>query len=88
MFKSYFKTTWRNLIKNKGFSFINIFGLTIGFICCMLITLYILHETSYDKYHKNVDNLYQLGTLFIKEGKEDSDQYSCTNGCSNEGGIS
>lgn len=71
MFRSYFKTTWRNLMKNKGFSLINIFGLMIGFVCCMMITLYILHEASYDRYHKNVNQLYQLGTLFIKEGKED-----------------
>lgn len=58
-------------MKNKVFSFINIIGLSIGLTCCMLITLYIYHESSYDRYHKNIDNLYEVGTIFIKEGKED-----------------
>ncbi len=57
-------------MKNKVFSFINIFGLTVGLTCCMLITLYIVNELSYDKYQKNADNLYQLGTIFIAPGKE------------------
>lgn len=70
MLKNYFKIAWRNLMKNKVFSFINIFGLTVGLTCCMLITLYIVNELSYDKYHKNADNLYQLGTLFITPGEE------------------
>src|SRR5437870_2950596 len=71
MIKNYFKIAWRNLKKNKIFSFINIFGLSVGLTCCMLITLYINHELSYDKHHKNADDIYQLGTVFIKEGKED-----------------
>ncbi|HEX8278487.1 MAG TPA: ABC transporter permease, partial [Segetibacter sp.] len=70
MVKNYFKIAWRNLMKNKVFSFINIFGLTVGLACCMLISLYILNELSYDKYHKNAKDLYQLGTIFIKPGEE------------------
>ncbi|MGZ8558993.1 MAG: ABC transporter permease [Chitinophagaceae bacterium] len=58
-------------MKNRIFSFINVFGLSIGLTCCMLITLYINHETSYDSYHKNIKQLYQLGTIFVKQGKED-----------------
>jgi putative ABC transport system permease protein len=57
-------------MKNKIFSFINIFGLSVGLTCCMLITIYLYHEVSYDKYHKNIDELYQLGTTFIGDGKE------------------
>src|SRR4026208_428448 len=71
MIKNYLKVAWRNLMKNKVFSFINVFGLSIGLTCCMLIALYINHETSYDSYHKNIKQLYQLGTIFVKEGKED-----------------
>jgi len=71
MIKSYFKIAWRNLKKNKVFSFINIFGLSVGLTCCILITLYINHELSYDKYHSNANEIYQVGTVFIKEGKED-----------------
>ena len=58
------KIAWRNLMKNKVFSLINIVGLSTGLACCMLITLYILNETSYDRYHKNADNIYQVGTEF------------------------
>ena len=39
MIQNYLKMAWRNLMKNKTFSFINIFGLAIGFTCCMLISL-------------------------------------------------
>lgn len=55
-------------MKNKIFSFINIIGLSIGLVCCMLISLYLFNELSYDKYHKNIDRLYQLGTVFRREG--------------------
>ena len=48
MFKNYFKITLRYLRKNKLFSFINIFGLSIGLFCCMLIVLYLHDELSYD----------------------------------------
>ncbi len=71
MIRNYLKIAWRNLMKNKIFSFINIFGLAIGLACCMLITLYVYHELSYDSHHKNLKQLYQLGTIFVKEGKED-----------------
>src|SRR5687767_63509 len=71
MIRNYLKVAWRNLMKNKTFSFINIFGLSIGLTCCMLIALYLYHELTYDRYHKNSSRLYQLGTVFIREGKED-----------------
>ncbi len=71
MLKNYLKVAWRNLMKNKVFSFINVFGLAIGLTCCMLISLYLHNELSYDSYHKNASRLYQLGTIFIKEGKEE-----------------
>jgi len=71
MIKNYLKIAWRNLMKNKVFSFINVFGLSIGFTCCMLIALYITHESSYDSYHQNIKQLYQLGTIFVKQGKDD-----------------
>ena len=51
-------------MKNKVFSFINILGLSTGLASCMLITLYIINETSYDHYQKNADNIYQVGTEF------------------------
>ena len=68
MFFNYLKVAWRNVMKSKIFSFINIIGLSAGLTCCMLITLYILNETSYDSYQKKADNIYQLGTEFIGLG--------------------
>ena len=53
MFKNYFKTAIRNLWKNKTASVINIVGLTIGLVCCLLIALYIQHELSYDNFQAN-----------------------------------
>ncbi|HEX4852163.1 MAG TPA: ABC transporter permease, partial [Puia sp.] len=70
MIKTYFKIAWRNLMKNKTFSFINIFGLSVGLACCMLIGLYIVNELSYDKYQENANVLYQLGTTFKLQGDE------------------
>lgn len=72
MLKTYFKIAWRNFKHNKIFSFINIIGLSVGLACCMLITLYILNELDYDKYQNNADNIYQIGTTFIQQGKEES----------------
>lgn len=60
MFKSYFKTAWRNLMKNKVFSFINILGLTIGITVCMMIYLFIMNEFSVDNFHKNSDRIYRV----------------------------
>jgi putative ABC transport system permease protein len=71
MIKNYFKIAWRNLVKNKVFSFINIFGLSLGLTCCMLIAMYIYNELNYDNYHKNGNRVYQLATTFIKDGEED-----------------
>ena len=60
MFKNYFKTAWRNLMKSKMFSFINILGLTIGITVCMMIYLFILNEFSVDNFHKNKDHIYRV----------------------------
>jgi len=70
MFRNYFKIAWRNLMKNKIFSFINVFGLSVGLICCILIAFYIRYETSYDSYQKNINDLYQVGTVFVKGDQE------------------
>src|SRR5258706_2002817 len=57
MFRNYLKTAFRNLWKNKTASAINIFGLTIGLTCCLLITLYIQHELSFDNFETNGDRI-------------------------------
>src|SRR5688572_15340782 len=60
MFKSYFKTAFRNLERNKVYSFINIFGLSIGLACAILIMLYVKDEISFDRFHKNVTHIYRI----------------------------
>src|ERR1700694_2750156 len=60
MFKNYFKVALRNFWKNKIFSFINVVGLGIGLACFILISLYVLDELSYDRYNKNVSNIYRI----------------------------
>ncbi|HVX52726.1 MAG TPA: ABC transporter permease [Chitinophagaceae bacterium] len=68
MFKSYFKTAVRFLLKNKTFSIINIFGLAAGTLCCLYILLYVQDQYSYDKQHKNADNIYRITTSLDLSG--------------------
>ena len=60
MVKNYFVIAWRNLLKNKTFSLINIAGLSIGLACTMLILLYVKDEISFDKFHTNVNTIYRI----------------------------
>ncbi len=60
MIKNYFKIAWRNMVKNKGYSAINIGGLAVGMAVAMLIAFWIYDELSYDKYHKNYDRISQV----------------------------
>ncbi len=60
MLKNYFKTALRNLVKNKSYAFISIFGLAIGMAVCILLLLYVKNELSYDRFHKNADHIYRL----------------------------
>jgi putative ABC transport system permease protein len=60
MFKNYLKIAVRIIKKHKGYSFINVAGLTIGMACCILILLYIQDELSFDQYHQNADRIYRL----------------------------
>ena len=62
MFKNYLKIAIRNLFKQKLYSFINIFGLSLGVGCCILIYTFIQHEMSYDEFHENRDQIYRVTT--------------------------
>ena len=64
MIFNYFKIAWRNLTKYKFISGINLFGLTIGLTCCLLILTYILHELSYDKSNPKADSTYRVARSF------------------------
>ena len=58
-------------MKHKVVSFINVFGLTVGLTCCLLITAYVLNELSYDKYNKNADNIYRVERTFLNPNTKD-----------------
>src|SRR5215213_3044209 len=60
MIKNYFKIAWRNIIKNKFASFINVGGLAVGMTVAILIGLWIYDELSFDKYHKNYNRIAQV----------------------------
>ncbi|MEJ7679053.1 MAG: hypothetical protein WKG06_14605 [Segetibacter sp.] len=60
MIKNYFKTTWRNFIKDKQFSFLNLVGLSTGLACVLIIYLWVSDELSIDKFNKNDSRLYQV----------------------------
>src|SRR5882672_11379005 len=63
MYKNYLLVAWRNLRRNKLFSFISILGLALGMTCCFLILLYVRNELSYDRFHKNADRIYRTTYL-------------------------
>ena len=58
MFKNYLIITWRNIKRNKGFSFINITGLAVGMAASLLILIWVRDELSFNRFHENVDNIY------------------------------
>src|SRR6476661_9843847 len=72
MFKNYLKTAWRNIIRNKAFSGINILGLALGLCCSLLIFLWVYDEYSVDAFHKNGKQLYQVYERNFYDGKADA----------------
>src|SRR6478609_9041325 len=60
MLKTYFKTAWRNLMKSKAFSFINIIGLSIGLTCFILIAIFVHDELNYDRYVADAKDIYRV----------------------------
>jgi putative ABC transport system permease protein len=60
MYKNYFKIAWRNLVKKKAYSFINIFGLGLGIACCILIFMFVQDELSYDNYHTKGERIFRV----------------------------
>ena len=60
MIRNFLKIAWRNLLRNKGFSFINIAGLAVGMGSTILILLWIQNEISHERFHKKIDRIYTL----------------------------
>jgi len=68
MLKSYWKTAIRFLLKNKTFSFINVFGLAAGTFCCLYILLYVQDQYSYDRHHADAKDIYRVNRIDKGQG--------------------
>ncbi len=76
MIRSYLSIALRYMVRHKGFSFINIAGLTIGIACSLLIVLYIYDELSYDTFHPDAKRIYRVGFRGILQGKKTLSVYT------------
>lgn len=70
MIINYIKVTLRNIRRHKGYYLINILGLTIGIVCFILISLFVLDELSYDRYHEKADQIYRVGVRALVNDNE------------------
>ena len=76
MFKNYFRIALRNLWRNKGFSAITIFGLAIGMATCLLITLFVTDELSYDRFNEKADRIFRIDADFHVNGNDFKERFS------------
>jgi len=72
MIRNYLRSAWRNIARHKFISFINIFGLTVGLTCCLLIITYLINELSYDRYNVNADRTYRVTRIFYSRNGEEN----------------
>ncbi|MEZ4782162.1 MAG: ABC transporter permease [Flavobacteriaceae bacterium] len=68
MFKNYIKIAWRNLLKNKGFTAINIIGLSLGIGCFVVIAMFVTDELSYDRYNEKAERIYRINSDILFGG--------------------
>ena len=76
MLRNLIKASIRSIMQYKGYSSLNILGLTLGITCTLLISMYIFDELSYDKFHTNRERIYRVISTFVESGKETN--YSTT----------
>lgn len=69
MIKNFFKIAWRNILRSKGFSFLNIAGLAIGIAAASLITIWLLNEVNHDRHYENGDRIYSVYNSDKNDGK-------------------
>lgn len=77
MFLNYLKTSLRNLLRYKGYSLINIIGLTVGLASSILILLFVLDEISFDRFHKDYERIYRVSVKGTIQGMDVSSTASC-----------
>src|SRR5688572_28498368 len=68
MLRNYLTVAFRNISKDKFYSLINVFGLTLGIASCIFITIYINDEISYDRFNKKADRTYRVTEFIETEG--------------------
>ncbi|HEV8269809.1 MAG TPA: ABC transporter permease [Chitinophagaceae bacterium] len=71
MIRNFLKLAWRNIWRNKSFSFLNILGLTAGTVCCLYILLYVNDQSGYDRYHHEAESIYRVRTIVEPKGETD-----------------
>jgi putative ABC transport system permease protein len=69
MLKNFFITSWRNLARNKSYTILNVSGLAIGVVVCLLIGIWLQREVSFDDFHPNGNNIYRLSNTFRSESE-------------------
>src|SRR5882757_8426563 len=72
MIKNYIKSAFRGLMKNKGFTFINVFGLALGLATCLLIVFYVFDELSFDNYNTKAERIFRVNNNIKFGGNENS----------------
>lgn len=70
MFKNYLKIAMRHLCKHRGYTLINMLGLSLGLACCILIVLYVQDERSYDRYHERANQIHRVAMTITSQGKQ------------------
>jgi putative ABC transport system permease protein len=76
MFKNYLLIAFRVVLKNRVFSFINVLGLSTGIACCILISLYVQDELSFEKGFREHEKVFRINTTFISDGKEETSPFA------------
>jgi putative ABC transport system permease protein len=79
MFKNYLKVAFRNILRNKTYSFINIFGFALGLAVCLIITFYVIDDLTFDKFHEDAEYIYHMLTIDSSES-DGALHYSITSG--------
>ena len=77
MLKSYFTTAIRHLLKNKSYTILNTVGLSVGLACFTLISLWVVDELSYDRFHEKADRIFRIGGTFTDESGQFDQAVTC-----------
>jgi putative ABC transport system permease protein len=72
MIKNYLRSAIRSIKRRPFISFINVFGLTVGLTCCLLIVAYVINERSYDRWNKDADDIYRVTRIFYSASNVES----------------